>query len=146
MITHTIDGRMSIATPDGRKAATPYAASCNPYNVEENGITGAMRSIASLDFEHILGCAVNMKFHPSVLGSNDEKRKKWISLLRTYFKLGGSQIQPTIASAEMLRAAQKDPDSYRTLIVKVGGYSAYFSELGIEIQNEIISRTEHLMS
>ena len=105
-----------------------------------------MRSIASLDFEHVLGCAVNMKFHPSAVGNNEEKQRKWIALLRTYFKLGGSQLQPTVISSEMLRAAQADPEKYRTIIVKVGGYSAYFSELGIEIQNEVISRTEHLIS
>ncbi len=144
MTTHTIDGRISIATPDGRKAATAYAASCNPYNVEENGVTGVFRSVASLDFEHVLGCAVNVKFHPSALGHNEEIRKKWVSLLRTYFDLGGAQIQPTVASAETLIAAQKEPESYRDLIVKVGGYSSYFTELGIEIQNEVIARTQHL--
>ncbi len=144
MTTHTIDGRISIATPDGRKAATPYAASCNPYNVEKNGITGVLRSVAALDYKNVLGCAVNVKFHPTALGQTDELRKKWVALLRTYFNLGGQQIQPTVASAEMLRDAQKHPENYRTLIVKVGGYSAYFTELGIEIQNEVISRTEHL--
>jgi len=143
MITHTIDGRISIATPDGRRAAMPYAASCNPYNVEKNGITSALTSVAALDYEHALGCAVNVKFHPTAIGRTQENRDKWITLLRTYFDLGGSQLQPTVVSSEMLRAAQQDPDSYRDLIVKVGGYSSYFTELGIEIQNEIISRTEH---
>ena len=145
MITHTIDGRVSIATPDGRKAATPYAASCNPYNVEKGGVTAAMRSVASIDFRDVLGCAVNMKFHPSAIGLSEESRKKWIALLRTYFELGGSQLQPTVASAETLRAAQKNPDGYSDLMVKVGGYSAYFTELGREIQDEVIARTEHLL-
>jgi formate C-acetyltransferase len=143
MITHTIDGRVSIATPDGRRAAMPYAASCNPYNVETNGVTGAMRSVAALDFRDMLGAAVNMKFHPSALGKEHDSRAKWAALIRTYFALGGAQLQPTVVSAEMMRAAQHDPQQHRDLIVKVGGYSAYFTELGIEIQNEIISRTEH---
>ncbi|MHA1291303.1 MAG: pyruvate formate lyase family protein [Promethearchaeota archaeon] len=143
MTTHTIDGRISIATPDGRKAATPYAASCNPYNVEKNGVTSVLNSVAALDFEHVLGCAVNMKFHPTAIGRNIENRKKWIALIRTYFELGGAQLQPTVVSSEMLHDAQINPENYRDLIVKVGGYSAYFTELGIEIQNEIISRTEH---
>ena len=146
MITHTIDGRVSIATPDGRRAAMPYAASCNPYNVEKNGVTGAMRSVAALDFRDVLGAAVNMKFHPTALGQEQDARHKWASLMRTYFDLGGAQLQPTVVSAEMMRAAQQDPDQYRDLIVKVGGYSAYFTELGIEIQNEIIARTEHHLS
>jgi len=143
MITHTIDGRLSIASPDGRRAATPYAASCNPYNVEKNGVTAAMRSIANLPYEDVMGCAVNMRFHPSGVGETEKAREKWTSLMRTYFRLGGSQLQPTVAGAETLREAQRDPDSYRDLIVKVGGYSTYFVDLGKEIQNEIIQRTEH---
>lgn len=143
MTTHTIDGRISIATPDGRKAATPYAASCNPYNVEKNGITNVLNSVAALDYEHVLGCAVNMKFHPTAIGSKRENREKWISLLRSYFELGGAQLQPTVVSAKMLSDAQITPEDFRDVIVKVGGYSAYFTELGIEVQNEIIARTEH---
>lgn len=144
MTSHTIDGRLSIASPDGRRASTPYAASCNPYNVEKSGITNTLRSVASLPFVDSLGCAVNMKFHPSGIGENVETRKKWVSLIRTYFALGGSQMQPTVASAEMLKAAQITPNDYRDLIIKVGGYSTYFVDLGIEIQNEIIQRTEHV--
>lgn len=143
MITHTIDGRLSIASPDGRKAAKPFAASCNPYNVERQGVTAALRSVAALPFEDVMGCAVNVKFHPSGVGATPEARKKWTALIRAYFKSGGSQIQPTVASAEDLRAAREDPAHFRDLIVKVGGYSAYFTDLGPEIQAEIIERTEH---
>jgi len=143
MTTHTIDGRLSIASPDGRKAAMPYAASCNPYNVDRSGVTAVLRSVACLPFEDVMGCAVNVKFHPTGIGENEQAKAKWVSLLRTYFQLGGSQIQPTVAGAEMLKAAQKEPEKYRDLIVKVGGYSTYFVELGREIQNEVIARTEH---
>ncbi len=146
MITHTIDGRLSMASPDGRKAGMPYAASGNPYNVERCGVTAAMRSIAALPFEEVMGCAVNMKFHPNAIGASAATRKKWIALLRTYFDLGGPQLQPTVASAETLRMAQRAPDQYRDLIIKVGGYSTYFVDLGKEIQEEIIARTEHTMS
>ncbi|MHA1266523.1 MAG: pyruvate formate lyase family protein [Candidatus Helarchaeota archaeon] len=143
MTTHTIDGRISIATPDGRLAATPYAASCNPYNVEQHGITAVLRSVVAIDFRNVLGCAVNVKFHPTAVGYKKENREKWVALIRSYFELGGQQIQPTVVSAEMLRDAQQNPANYGDLIIKVGGYSAYFTELGIEIQNEVISRTEH---
>lgn len=143
MITHTIDGRVSIASPDGRRAAQPYAASCNPYNVEKSGVTGVMKSLTAIDFRDVLGCAVNVKFHPSAIGSDAETQKKWISLMRTYFAMGGQQIQPTVASADMLRDAQDNPAEYKDLIVKVGGYSTYFVDLGKEIQEEIIARTEH---
>jgi trans-4-hydroxy-L-proline dehydratase len=145
MITHTIDGRLSIATPDGRRAATPFAASCNPYNVEKAGVTASLRSVAALPFGDVLGCAVNMKFHPSAIGTSAETRAKWIALVRTYFRLGGMQLQPSAVSSETLRAAQHRPRDHRELIVKVGGYSTYFVDLGREIQNEIIERTEHRM-
>ena len=143
MITHTIDGRLSVASPDGRKAGMPYAASGNPYNVERCGVTAAMRSVAALPFEDVMGCAVNMKFHPNAIGKGAAGRAKWVALLRTYFQMGGPQLQPTVASAETLRAAQREPEQYRDLIIKVGGYSTYFVDLGKEIQEEIIARTEH---
>ncbi len=143
MTSHTYDGRLSIATPDGRKAAMPFAASCNPYNVDRCGPTGVLRSVSALDFKHIFGCAVNVRLHPSAIGKSEEARRKWDALVRTYFNMGGMQIQPTVASTQMLKAAQQDPESYRNLIVKVGGYSTYFVDLGHEIQNEIISRSEH---
>jgi formate C-acetyltransferase len=90
-----------------------------------------------------MGSAVNVKLHPSAVGRSPAQRAKFVELLRTYFDLGGAQLQPTCASAEMLRAAQQQPEEYRDLVVKVGGYSSYFTELGPEIQQEIIDRTEH---
>jgi formate C-acetyltransferase len=143
MTTHTYDGRISIATPDGRLAGKPFAASCNPYNVEERGPTGVLRSVSALDYEHVMGCAVNIRMHPSGIGKTEEAQRKWISLIKTYFALGGEQLQPTVVSTDVLKAAQKTPEKYRNVIVKVGGYSAYFVDLGKEIQDEIISRTEH---
>jgi len=143
MTSHTFDGRVSLATPDGRKAARPYAASCNPYNVDRRGLTGVLRSVAALDFSDVLGCAVNVRLHPSAVGKTQEARKKYLALISTYFKLGGQQLQPTVASTEVLRRAQERPEEHRDLIVKVGGYSAYFVDLGREIQDEIISRSEH---
>ncbi len=145
MTSHTYDGRIGIATPDGRLAGKPFAASCNPYNVEKNGPTGVLRSVAAIDFKHVCGCAVNIRMHPSGIGKTKETRKKWISLLKTYYSLGGQQLQPTVVSTEVLKAAQQNPEPYRNIIVKVGGYSAYFTDLGKEIQDEVISRTEHLI-
>jgi pyruvate-formate lyase len=143
MTSHTYDGRVSLATPDGRKAAKPFAASCNPYNVDTHGLTGVLASVAAIDFSHVLGCAVNVRLHPSAVGRTPEARAKYASLIKTYFKLGGEQLQPTVASTELLKCAQSEPEEYRDLIVKVGGYSAYFVDLGREIQDEIISRSEH---
>ncbi|MFA5890517.1 MAG: pyruvate formate lyase family protein [Actinomycetota bacterium] len=143
MTTHTIDGRLSIASADGRKAATPYAASCNPYNVEEAGVTGVLRSVATLPHRDIMGCAVNIRFHPTGIGEHEDARRTWVALLRTYFRLGGAQMQPTVVDTETLQAAQRTPEQYKDLIVKVGGYSTYFVDLGREIQDEIIARSEH---
>jgi pyruvate-formate lyase len=143
MTTHTYDGRISIATPDGRLAGKPFAASCNPYNVEQNGPTGVLKSVSALPYEHVMGCAVNIRMHPSGIGKSPEAKKKWISLIQTYFQIGGEQLQPTVVSTEVLKAAQLTPENYRNIIVKVGGYSAYFTDLGKEIQDEIISRSEH---
>ena len=142
-MTHTLAGRFGMATPDGRKAGRPYAAGCSPYNVESNGPTGVLRSIAQLDLRHLMECTVNLKFHPSLIGKNTETRDKWITLIKTYFKMGGMQLQPTVISSGDLKAAQRNPAEYRDLVVKVGGFSVYFTEIGWELQNEIISRTEH---
>ena len=143
MTSHTYDGRVCIATPDGRKAAKPFASSCNPYNVDKNGPTGVLRSVSRIDFTNVLGAPVNIRMHPSAIGKNPEMQKKWASLIRTYFKMGGEQLQPTVVSTDVLKAAQKHPDEYLNLVVKVGGYRAYFVDLGHEIQNEVISRSEH---
>lgn len=145
MTSHTYDGRVCIATPDGRKAAKPFAASCNPYNVDKHGPTGVLRSVAAVDFTDMQGAAVNIRMHPSAIGRDEETRKKWASLIKTYFAMGGGQLQPTVVSTEVLRAAQKDPETYQSVTVKVGGYSAYFVDLGHEIQEEVISRSEHKM-
>jgi formate C-acetyltransferase len=143
MTSHTYDGRICIATPDGRKAGKPFASSCTPYNVDRHGPTGVLRSVSAIDFSNVLGAPVNLRMHPSAIGKSLEARKKWVSLVKTYFDMGGEQLQPTVVSTEVLRAAQNDPDKYTDVIVKVGGYSACFVDLGHEIQEEIISRSEH---
>ena len=102
-----------------------------------------LRSVAALDFRHLLGCAVNIRVHPSAIGRTPETQGKWAGLIHTYFQLGGVQLQPSVVSTETLRAAQRDPDSHGDVIVKVGGYSAYFVDLPPAVQDEIIARTEH---
>ena len=144
MIVHTIDGRLSIASPDGRRLGTPFAASCNPANVESSGVTAALRSVAALPNEDMLGCAVNLKLHTSAIGESarypGEVGVACAHLLPSRWTSSSSRPVWTRAS---LRAAQRNPTEYRDLIVKVGGYSTYFVDLGIEIQDEIIARTEH---
>jgi pyruvate-formate lyase len=83
-----------------------------------------------------------MKFHPSAL-SGPEGVTKFAHLVRAYFKLGGHHMQFNVLAADTLRAAQQHPEEYRTLIVRVAGYSDYFVRLSRDLQDEIISRTEH---
>ena len=85
---------------------------------------------------------MNQKFSPQILES-DEDLDKLMYLIRSYFKIGGHHIQFNVVSADTLRKAQRNPEKYRNLIVRVAGYSDYFVNLGVDLQNEIIKRTEH---
>lgn len=88
------------------------------------------------------GTLLNQKFTPQLL-EGEEGINGLAHLIRAYFKLGGHHIQFNVISADTLRAAQKGPEKYRNLIVRVAGYSDYFNNLSKTLQNEIISRTEH---
>jgi trans-4-hydroxy-L-proline dehydratase len=101
-----------------------------------------LKSAAKMDHVRTGGTLLNQKFTPELLQS-DSDLDNLIFLIRTYFKLGGHHIQFNVVDAETLRAAQKNPDRYRDLIVRVAGYSDYFCDLGKVLQDEIISRTEH---
>jgi formate C-acetyltransferase len=88
------------------------------------------------------GTLLNQKFTPQVL-ANDEGLDKLVQLVRTYFKLDGHHIQFNVVDAATLRAAQQNPEQYRSLIVRVAGYSDYFCDLSKTLQEDIIARTEH---
>jgi pyruvate-formate lyase len=83
-----------------------------------------------------------MKMHPAALETK-AGLAKWANLVRTYFDLGGWEIQFNVVKPETLRAAQQNPEEYRNLVVRVVGYSAFFVELSKAVQDDIISRTEH---
>jgi formate C-acetyltransferase len=139
---HVLDGFYIGATPDGRKRGEPISNGISPSNRigQGNGLTAYMKSAAAID-QGLLsgGVSLNVKIHPSYIESNDGI-SKMASLLATYFELGGMHVQPNVVSDETLRAAQNDPDAYRDLVVKVAGYSAYFTDLGRSIQDDIIDR------
>ena len=88
------------------------------------------------------GWIFNMKIHPAALETK-AGMTKWANLVRTYFDLGGWEIQFNVVNAETLKAAQKNPEAYKDLVVRVVGYSAFFVELDKSVQDDIISRTEH---
>ena len=110
-----------------------------------NGPTAALSSVAQLDQSKFSnGTLLNMKFHPSSLvgpGSTD----KLFQLIQTYFEMGGMEMQINVVSAEVLKQAQKKPDDYKNLIVRVAGFSVYFVELHENNQNDLIRRTEHAL-
>jgi formate C-acetyltransferase len=101
-----------------------------------------IKSAAKMDHARTGGTLLNQKFTPQLLDS-DAALEKLVQLVRTYFKLDGHHIQFNVVDAATLRAAQLKPELHRNLIVRVAGYSDYFCDLGRELQDEIIARTEH---
>ena len=140
---HVYFGKLVGATPDGRKASEPLSEGVSPVQgADRKGPTAVIKSVAKIDHARTGGTLLNQKFSPQLL-ADEEGLDKLASLIRTYFKLDGHHIQFNVVSSEMLRDAQKHPEKYRDLIVRVAGYSDYFVDLNIELQNEIIKRTEH---
>ncbi len=133
------------ATPDGRLAGRPTADNTSPAAGDDlHGATATLRSVAKLDHAFAThGTILNMKFHPTAV-SGEPRLAKFAALIRAFFDLQGFQVQFNIVSADTLRAAQKHPEKYSNLVVKVAGYSAMFTSLDEHLQNQIIARTEHL--
>ncbi len=140
---HIYFGSVTGATPDGRHAGTPLSEGISPVQgADRHGPTAVIRSVAKMDHARTGGTLLNQKFTPQVL-KGEEGLEKLVRLIRTYFKLDGHHIQFNVVDAATLRAAQRHPEQYRDLIVRVAGYSDYFCDLSEALQNEIISRTEH---
>lgn len=132
------------ALPDGRKAGTPLSeGGISPYQGRNiSGPTATLMSVAKLDHTKITnGSVLNMRFNPDALKDAD-KIKKFASMIRTYCEMGGYLVQFNIVSSETLMKAQKEPDKYKDLLVRVATYSAYFVELSKELQDDIINRME----
>lgn len=132
------------ATPDGRHAHTPLAdGGLSPSaGRDQRGTTAVLQSVSKLDLRLASnGTLLNMKFLPSFFAS-DRALDKFVLLLRGFCRLHIPHVQFNVVAAETLRAAQANPDAYRSLVVRVAGYSAYFIELDKALQDEIIRRTE----
>ena len=143
---HVLEGFFTQPTADGRKAMEPISNSLSPVNnVEKEGLTAILNSVAKLNYNLATnGVAVNIRIHPQNL-MDEENIEKFYYLLKGYFDKGGMQVQPNAVSTETLNDAQKHPEKYPDLIVKVGGYNATFVDLGPPIQNDIINRLEHIL-
>ncbi len=136
-------GAQTPASPDGRYAFTPIADGVSPTAGRDvNGPTASANSVSKLDHGIASnGTLFNMKFHPSAL-AGDSGLESFAALVRTYFDMKGSHMQFNVVSRETLRDAQKNPDKYRSLVVRVAGYSALFTTLSKSLQDDIINRTE----
>jgi formate C-acetyltransferase len=142
---HVPLGRNVGATPDGRFAQTPLAdGGLSPVAGRDvKGPTAVLRSVAKIDQKLASnGTLLNLKFLPSFF--EQERALEWFTaFLRAFVDLRVTHVQFNVVSGETLRQAQKYPEQYRSLVVRVAGYSAYFVELAKEVQDEIIRRTEH---
>jgi trans-4-hydroxy-L-proline dehydratase len=141
---HIYFGKVVGATPDGRKTGEPLSEGVSPVQgADRKGPTAVVKSVAKIDHVRTGGTLLNQKFTPQLL-ADEVGINKLAQLIRTFFKLDGHHVQFNVVSSDMLRDAQKHPERYRDLIVRVAGYSDYFVDLGVDLQNEIINRTEHV--
>ena len=139
---HVYFGKVTGATPDGRNAWKVLSEGISPVQgADTNGPSAVIRSAAKIDHIKTGGTLLNQKFTPSLL-STEEGCNNLVHLIRAYFRMDGHHIQFNVVDADTLREAQKHPEDYRDLIVRVAGYSDYFNDLGEDLQNEIICRTE----
>jgi formate C-acetyltransferase len=142
--SHVAQGYTTWATPDGRLAGKPIADAASPaQGRDKNGPTAVLAS--ALCFEQgkfMNGLALNIRIHPSAL-SREDGIEKLRTMTQTYMESGGMEVQYNIVSSETMRAAQADPATFRDLVVRIAGYSAYFIELSRDCQIDVISRTEN---
>lgn len=142
---HVPMGQNVGASPDGRKSGTPLAdGGLSPvYGRDMAGPTAVLHSVSRMKNEYTSnGGLLNLKFLPSFFNS-EASIEKFAQLLRAFTKLEVPHVQFNVVRREDLIAAKKDPDRYRSLTIRVAGYTAYFTELAGDLQDEIIARTTH---
>ena len=140
---HVYFGSVIGAMPDGRLATKPLSEGISPVQgADRKGPTAVIKSVSKFDHLKTGGTLLNQKFTPEFF-ENDDAIEKIGKLVRTYFRMDGHHIQFNVVSAATLRDAQKHPENYADLIVRVAGYSDYYNDLTPELQEEIIRRTEH---
>ncbi|MDR2524910.1 MAG: hypothetical protein LBC83_01765 [Oscillospiraceae bacterium] len=142
-VMHDRFGCETGASPDGRKAGFPLGDGSGPAQGREiNGPTAAALSATKWTHERFIGgVAVNMKFSKRMFG--DESLPKLVALAKTYLERGGFELQINVVDRETLERAQKDPENYGDLVVRIGGYSDYFTRLSPSMQAELLARTEY---
>ncbi|MBP3822302.1 MAG: glycyl radical protein [Bacteroidaceae bacterium] len=140
---HNYFGSVCGATPNGRFAHFAISDGTSPaHGSDSHGPTAVVKSLGKLDQTKSGGTLLNVRFVPNLLKREEDMRKLG-HLIRTYFRHGGHHIQFNIVDTATLLDAQKHPDQYRDLLVRVAGYSDYFNDMTEQLQNEIIARTEN---
>jgi len=144
---HVYSGHHTGAAPDGRHSGTPLADGAGAcQGADKCGPTALLKSVAKLNnVEHwAAGSTCNIKF-PRSLINNKPGLANMSDIVEAFMILGGQELQINVVDADVLRAAQQKPEDYANLIIRVAGYSAYFTTLESEVQNEVISRTEQMV-
>jgi formate C-acetyltransferase len=143
MSNHVAFGSISGALPSGRLKFKPFTPGLTPENVKGVDLLSSIRTIAKLNPEKMPNnIAFNVKIAPDSRDSWEEIVNQVFAYTKSYFELGGMQIQFNMITTEMLRDAMEHPENYRNLLVRISGYNAYFVELNREMQLEIIERQE----
>jgi len=140
---HVYFGKVMGATPNGRLAGKSISDGTSPsHGCDTHGPSAVIRSLTKLDHTKSGGTLLNQRFLPSLL-KRDEDIAKLSKLIRSYFSLGGHHIQFNIVDTATLLAAQKTPEDYKDLLVRMAGYSDYFNDMNADLQQEVIDRTEN---
>ncbi|MGM0405708.1 MAG: trans-4-hydroxy-L-proline dehydratase [Thermoplasmatota archaeon] len=140
---HVYFGSMCDSTPDGRLSGKPLSEGISPVQgMDRNGIGAVFCSICKLDHVKSGGTLLNQKLAPDLV-QDKSTRNKLRDLMRSYFYMDAHHVQYNVVSADLLRRAQENPEKFRSLMVRVAGYSDYFVNLPKGLQEEIIERTEH---
>ncbi len=136
---NTVLGRFTAASPDGRRRGDPMANANNPVGgTDKNGVTAMLNSLTKLDTRIHAGAVQNMKFSRDLWNNHRDILQ---GLLAAYFQNGGAQAMITVLNKQDLENALAEPEKYKNLMVRVGGFSARFIELSPDVQQEILSRT-----
>jgi len=135
-------GKLTKATPDGRKNGDAFTMGITQSEGKDvNGLTALLKSISKLDYSKFCGCIVSNIKMDQAMANTDEKIEKLSQMYHTFLKMGGMQLQINYLSQEELLEAQKKPEEYQNLVVRVTGYSGYFTRFDTDLQNDIIRRT-----
>ena len=144
MSTHVAFGTLTGALPSGRQSGKPFTPGLTPQPFASKSLLDNIRDVAKLDPVNLNNnIAFNVKVVPAAGDSREKTVNDMFSYVKTYFDLGGMQIQLNVVTSEMLKDAMAHPENYRNLLVRISGYNAYFVTLNRDMQIELIERAEY---